>query len=129
LNCELFEILKKSYGFIYSTLDGYYYLGCATFSVCTEEEITLYKEFNQEMKRLENCKFDLNKKDTEKLVDLVKKIQDIGNLKCDLNNYDNACLELCKFIEKLSEEDVRSIMVQHGQYIKALKYKNRALVV
>ena len=122
--CKLLEILKKSKVYLYNIAGKKYYIG-GCVCIYDKDDSNLYESFMLEIKEVRKATYDIEKKDTKRLVTLLDKIMDVDKRSVyEKNDCAESTSNLIDMISALSETQIQEIMYQRQCYIEALDYKN-----
>lgn len=118
---DVLKMLKRSAPFIYQTENlGTVYIDSTKFDECTDDEKELYEKFKNEMDRLHELKYPLDKRDTVTLVGLLNEILKIRDTSRKCENV------LLNSLTNLTSEELDELKKQHDDYIEALDYRDGA---
>ena len=124
---ELFKTLRNGYPFIYySSTMGYKYIGLPVFRDCSQEEIELYTTYLAEIELIHKLPYTPDKRDTEKLVDILNEILSRGNIEYNDNLAKESANNLWNILIELSEDEIKSIALQKEDLIESFDYRDGA---
>ncbi len=121
---DLLDILKKSKVFLYNIAGKKYYIG-GCVCMYDKDDSNLYESFMDEINEVRKATYNIDNRDTKRLVALLEKIMDTDRKSIyEKNDHPDSINKLIDMVSELSEKQIQEIMYQRKCYVEALDYKD-----